>query len=103
MKELLKTLCALNGVSGDEDQVRAFLAERARPWAQSMKMCIRDSHHGGVADDGGVHHLHRRAPAQPGRARALRAGRVVHIGHVHRHGVVPVSYTHLDVYKRQVP
>lgn len=38
MKELLKTLCALNGVSGDEDQVRAFLAERARPWAQSMKV-----------------------------------------------------------------
>ena len=31
MKELLKTLCALNGVSGDEDQVREFLAERARP------------------------------------------------------------------------
>ena len=26
MKELLKTLCALNGVSGDEDQVREFLA-----------------------------------------------------------------------------
>ena len=36
MKELLKTLCALNGVSGDEDQVREFLAERARPWARSM-------------------------------------------------------------------
>ena len=38
MKELLKTLCALNGVSGDEDQVREFLAERARPWARSMKV-----------------------------------------------------------------
>ncbi len=25
MKELLKTLCALNGVSGDEDAVRDFL------------------------------------------------------------------------------
>ena len=38
MKELLKTLCALNGVSGDEDQVREFLAERARPWARSMQV-----------------------------------------------------------------
>ena len=38
MKELLKTLCALNGVSGDEDQLREFLAERARPWARSMKV-----------------------------------------------------------------
>ena len=28
MKELLKTLCALNGVSGDEDQVREFLAAK---------------------------------------------------------------------------
>ena len=38
MIETLKTLCALNGVSGDEDQVREFLAERARPWARSMKV-----------------------------------------------------------------
>ena len=38
MKELLKTLCALNGVSGDEDQERELLAERARPWARSMKV-----------------------------------------------------------------
>ena len=44
MKELLKTLCALNGVSGDEDQVREFLAERARPWARSMKVEIGRAH-----------------------------------------------------------
>ena len=38
IRDRLKTLCALNGVSGDEDQVREFLAERARPWARSMKV-----------------------------------------------------------------
>ena len=43
MKELLKTLCALNGVSGDEDQVREFLAERARPWARSMNCLLYTS------------------------------------------------------------
>ena len=37
MKELLKTLCALNGVSGDEDQVRNFIREQAAPYANSMR------------------------------------------------------------------
>ena len=36
MKELLKTLCALNGVSGDEDQVRELslihISESTRPY-----------------------------------------------------------------------
>ena len=35
--EELKTLCALNGVSGDEDLVREYLMEQARPWADSIR------------------------------------------------------------------
>lgn len=37
MIELLKTLCRLDGVSGDEDQVRAFLMERAKPYADAIR------------------------------------------------------------------
>ena len=37
MLQLLNELCALNGVSGDEDRVRAFLADQARPWADQMR------------------------------------------------------------------
>ena len=37
MLELLTTLCALNGVSGDEDQVRNFIREQAAPYANSMR------------------------------------------------------------------
>lgn len=37
MLQLLNELCALNGVSGDEDRVRAFLADQARPWAHQMR------------------------------------------------------------------
>ena len=37
MKELLKTLCALNGVSGDEDAVRDYLRTQAEPYADSIR------------------------------------------------------------------
>lgn len=37
MLQLLNELCALNGVSGDEDRVRAFLTDQARPWAHQMR------------------------------------------------------------------
>lgn len=37
MIELLKTLCALPGASGCEDAVRAFVLERAKPFADEIK------------------------------------------------------------------
>ena len=37
MLETLKTLCRLNGVSGDEDQVRDYLRAQAAPWASSIR------------------------------------------------------------------
>ncbi len=37
MIETLKTLCALNGVSGDEDQVRDFIRREAEPYADSIR------------------------------------------------------------------
>ena len=37
MLELLRTLCALNGVSGDEDQVRDFIRAQAAPCADSLR------------------------------------------------------------------
>lgn len=37
MMQLLKTLCAIPGVSGDEDRVRAFLYEQAKPYADSIR------------------------------------------------------------------
>ena len=37
MLEQLKTLCALNGVSGDEDRVRDYLAAQARPHADAIR------------------------------------------------------------------
>ncbi len=37
MLELLSQLCALDGVSGDEGAVRDFIAERARPFADSVR------------------------------------------------------------------
>lgn len=37
MIELLKTMCALPGASGCEDAVRAFVLERAKPFADEIK------------------------------------------------------------------
>lgn len=37
MLELLKQLCLLNGVSGDEGEVRAFLRAQAEPYAGSIR------------------------------------------------------------------
>ncbi len=37
MMDLLRELCALNGVSGNEDQVRAFIREKAQPYADSIR------------------------------------------------------------------
>ena len=37
MLDLLKELCALNGVSGEEDQVRDFIRAQASPWADSIR------------------------------------------------------------------
>lgn len=37
MLELLKQLCALNGVSGDEDSVRAFIRAQAAPYVDDMR------------------------------------------------------------------
>ncbi len=37
MLELLKYLCRLNGVSGDEDRVRAFLRQQAEGYADSIR------------------------------------------------------------------
>lgn len=37
MMELIKELCALNGVSGDEDRVREFIRGQAEPYADSIR------------------------------------------------------------------
>lgn len=37
MLDLLKQLCSLNGVSGDEDAVRDFLRAQAQPYADSIR------------------------------------------------------------------
>lgn len=37
MLDLLKELCTLRGVSGDEDQVRKFIRTRAQPYADSIR------------------------------------------------------------------
>lgn len=37
MMDLLRELCTLNGVSGNEDQVRAFIREKAQPYADSIR------------------------------------------------------------------
>lgn len=37
MLELLKQLCRLDGVSGAEDRVRAFIRAQAEPWADSIR------------------------------------------------------------------
>lgn len=37
MLELMKELCALNGVSGDEDRVREFIRAQAEPYAESIR------------------------------------------------------------------
>ena len=37
MIELLKTLCSLNGVSGDEGAVRDFIRKEAEPYADSIR------------------------------------------------------------------
>ncbi len=37
MMDLLRELCVLNGVSGNEDQVRAFIREKAQPYADSIR------------------------------------------------------------------
>lgn len=37
MLKLLKQLCLLNGVSGDEGEVRAFLRAQAEPYADSIR------------------------------------------------------------------
>ena len=37
MIETLKTLCAMDGVSGDEDRVRAWIRTQAEPWADEMR------------------------------------------------------------------
>lgn len=38
MIELLKELCLLDGVSGNEDAVRDYIAERAKPYATTMRV-----------------------------------------------------------------
>lgn len=38
MLNLLKQLCALNGVSSWEDEVRAFITEQVRPYADSIRV-----------------------------------------------------------------
>ena len=37
MIELLKDLCRLGGVSGNEDQVRDYIRSQAQPWASSIR------------------------------------------------------------------
>ena len=37
MIDLLKQLCLLNGVSGDEDDVRDFIRNEAKPYATSIR------------------------------------------------------------------
>lgn len=38
MIETLKTLCAMNGVSGDEDEVREYLRKQAEPYADAIRI-----------------------------------------------------------------
>ena len=38
MKELLKTLCALDGVSSWEDAVRDYLYAESKPYADSLRV-----------------------------------------------------------------
>lgn len=38
MRETVKTLCALSGVSSREDAVREYIMEKARPFADSMRV-----------------------------------------------------------------
>ena len=38
MKELLKQLCALDGVPGYEDEVREFIEKAVAPYATSMEV-----------------------------------------------------------------
>ena len=37
MIELLKDLCRINGVSGDEDAVRSFIRSKAEPYADAIR------------------------------------------------------------------
>lgn len=37
MLELMEQLCALDGVSGDEDRIRDFICSKAAPWADSIR------------------------------------------------------------------
>ena len=37
MIECLKTLCAMDGVSGDEDRVRAWIRTQAEPWSDEIR------------------------------------------------------------------
>ena len=37
MIECLKTLCAMDGVSGDEDRVRAWIRTQVEPWADEIR------------------------------------------------------------------
>ena len=37
MLSLVKELCLLNGVSSGEDEVRAFIREKAAPYAEAMR------------------------------------------------------------------
>ena len=37
MIECLKTLCAMDGVSGDEDRIRDYLRAQAEPWADEIR------------------------------------------------------------------
>ena len=36
LKELLRDLCQLDGVPGYEDEVRAYIEEKAKPFADEM-------------------------------------------------------------------
>ena len=38
MLETVKTLCSLSGVSGWEDEVRAYLIEQAKPYAAVLRV-----------------------------------------------------------------
>ena len=37
MLNILKELCRLNGVSGNEDEVRRYIEEKAAPYADSVR------------------------------------------------------------------
>ena len=38
MKELIRQLCGVPGLSGFEDEIRAFIAEKIRPHVQELKV-----------------------------------------------------------------